>query len=366
MKPLRFFYVPNEVSEGDQFGPRKAFELLHAQGVLSAYTAYSYLVERTRAPSHARALQDLHAAVEAFQPDVVYFQHLNGSYPVDSAYIRRLKSVASRPRFVWHEADAYGRFVKPFDATMKAVLSETDLAVVVGLGYLSDIVRRAGAKRVLHAPHSYDDVRFGQPWDAPPVRAYDAVMIANLTCLKRIPFLYMPGGRNRKLLSRRFHAAYGDRYAVFGAGQGWKGEPYCRGPIPFDAQERTIRSAWLTVNWGQFDEVSMYSSDRLPISLASGVPHITNYQRGYEHLFPGIEGVYFVHCPEEALDVADFLLSKPRDELAAIGAAGAAYARERLNATRVYRDVVTAIAEQLFDAVDAPAQRGGARARLVA
>lgn len=45
-RPLRFFYVPNETKEGDQVGPRKAFETLHAEGVFSAYATYSYLVER--------------------------------------------------------------------------------------------------------------------------------------------------------------------------------------------------------------------------------------------------------------------------------------------------------------------------------
>ena len=85
-----------------------------------------------------------------------------------------------------------------------------------------------------------------------------------------------------------------------------------------------------------------------PISLVTGVPHITNYQRGYEHLFPDAKGLYFVHSPAEALDVADYLLSLPREQLVAIGQQGVAYARERLNATRVYRDVVTAIREQLF------------------
>lgn len=347
---MRFFYVPNENTEGDQVGPRKAFALLNAQGVFSAYTAYSYLVERRKAEDHAQALERLAAAVEAFQPDVIFFQHLNRSYPVDGAYIRRLKDVASKPKFVWHDPDPYGRFIKPLDATMKAVLAETDMAILVGLGYLAEHVRRAGAKRVLFAPHSYDDERFGRPWEPTLSRAHDAIMIANLTCLKRIPFLYLPGGRNRKVMSRAFHAAYGERYAVFGAGQGWEGEPYCRGPIHFDAQETTIRTSWLTVNWGQFDEIAMYSSDRLPISLATGVAHITNYQRGYEHLFPDAKGIFFVHSPDEALDVADYLLSKPRADLAAIGAEGVAYARERLNATRVYRDVVTAIREQLFEA----------------
>lgn len=348
MKPLRFFYLPNEATEGDQIGPRKAFRTLHEAGDLSAYTAYSYLVERTRAPDHEQALRDLHAAVEAFQPDVIYWQHLNGSYPVDSAYLRSLKAVASTPKFVWHDPDAYGRYIKPLDATMKTALAECDMAILVGLGYLADLVRRAGAKRVLFSPHSFDSERSGQPWVPTRTRRFDAIMIANLTCLKRIPFLHMPGGRTRKLMSRAFHNAYGPRYAVFGAGQGWKGEPYCRGPISFNVQEQTIRSAWLTLNWGQFDAIPMYSSDRLPISLASGVPHITNHQPGYEHVFAGAPGLYVVHSPAEALDVADYLLSQPREQLIEIGRQGAAHAHERLEATRVYRDVVTAIREQLF------------------
>jgi hypothetical protein len=349
MKRLRFFYVPNEAVEGDQVGPRKAFGLLHAQGVFSAYMVYSYLVERTRASSHAQALERLHAAVEAFQPDVIFFQHLNGSYPVDSAYIRRLKSVASRPRFVWHDPDPYGRFIKPVDPVMKAALAETDLAVVKGLGYFSAAVRRAGARRVLFAPESFDDERFARGGAPATTRPLDAVMIANLTCLKRIPFLFMPGGRSRKTTARLMHRAHGDRFAVYGAGQGWRGEPYCRGPIAFNQQETVIRSAWISMNWSQFDEIPFYFSDRLPISLAAGVPHVTNHQRGFEHVLRDARGVFFVHSPAEALDAADWLLSLPREQLVEIGQQGLDYARERLNATRVYRDVVTAIREQLFE-----------------
>jgi hypothetical protein len=352
MKPLRFFYVPNENTEGDQVGPRKAFGLLHAQGVFSAYTAYSYLVERRKAASHAQALERLHAAVEAFQPDVVFFQHLNGSYPVDSAYIRRLKDVRSKPKFVWHDPDAYGRFIKRIDPVMKAVLAETDLAVVKGLGHFAADVRRAGARRVLFAPESFDDERFSRPWTPPVTRALDAVMIANLTCLKRIPFLFMPGGRSRKTTAQRLYRAYGARFAVYGGGQGWNGEPYCRGPIAFDRQEEIIRSAWISVNWTQFDEIPFYFSDRLPISLATGVAHITNWQPGFDHLFGQPPGIHFARSPAEVVDIADWLLSLPREQLIDIGRQGQAWVRERLGATRVYRDVVTAIREQLFgDAV---------------
>jgi hypothetical protein len=350
MKPLRFFYVPNEAPDIPQVGPRKAFSLLHQQGVFSAYEAYSYLVERLKYKNQADALEALYQAAAAFAPDVIFWQHLNSSYPVEREFLRRLKAIASKPKFVWHDPDPYGRLIKPLDPIMKNAIAESDVAILVGLGYMAEDVRKAGGKRLLFAPHSYDDERFAKPWTPTLQRQYNAVMIANLTCLKRIPFLFMPGGRNRKVMSRAFHRAFGDRYAVFGAGQGWKGEPYCQGPIAFDQQEKVVRNSWLTINWGQFDKIAMYSSDRLPISLISGVPHITNYQRGYEHLFPGAKGMYFVHSVAEALDVADMLLSLPREQLNEIGLQGIEYAKERLHATRVYADLITALQEQLFEA----------------
>lgn len=349
MKPLRFFYLPNENARGDQIGPHKAFRLLHEAGELSALQSYSYLVERRRFGSQREALEDLVSAIEAFRPDIVYWQHLNRSYPVDAALLQRVKAVASRPKFVWHDPDPYGRWIKPIDAVMRTALRAADAAVVKGLGYFADEIRRIGCPRVLFAPESYDDERFGTPWTPTPQRRLDAVMVANLTCLKRIPFLFMPGGRSRLRLARLLHRAYRDRFAVFGTGQGWAGEPYCRGPVAFNEQERTCRSSWLTVNWSQFDTIPMYFSDRLPISLAAGVPHVTNYQRGFEHVLPDARGVYFAHTPEEALDIADMLLSLPRERLLEIGTEAAAYARERLNATRVYADIVTSLREQLFE-----------------
>ena len=347
-RPLRFFYAPNESTEGDQVGPRRAFDQLRAEGVFSGYVAHSYLVERSRSANHGEAVRRMREAIDAFQPDVIFIQHLNGSYPVAREDIRAWKDVASKPRLVWHDPDPYGRVVKRIDATMKTVIAESDLVVLVGLGHLAQAARQAGARRILFAPHSYDDVRFARPWSPTHARSHDAIMIANLTCLKRIPFLYLPGGRQRKVLSRAFHAAYGSRYAVFGAGQGWRGEPYCLGPIAFDAQELAIRDAWVTVNWGQFDTIPFYASDRLPISLAAGVAHITNRQRGYEHLFEGLPGLYLVSSPAEALDVADHLLSLPRDRLIEIGQEAAVAVRARFHATKVYRDIVTAIREQLF------------------
>lgn len=347
MRPLRLFYLPNEYVEGDQVGPRRAFESMLRSGELSAYAAHSYLVERRRHSRHDEALRSLFDAVDAFRPDVVFWQHLTDAYPLTPADLARIKQVGGRPMIVYHEADVYGRRVKRMDRTLKTMFGICDVAVLVGLGEMARLAREAGARRILLSPHSFDEERFGKPWDPPPSRRFDAVMIANLHCLRRIPWLHMPGGADRKRTARLFHAAYGERFAVHGTGQGWKGEPYCLGPLPFEQQEQAIHEAWISVNWGQFDDVPMYASDRLAISLAAGVPHITNHQAGYEWMFPRAKGLYAVNSPAEALDVADMLLSLPRERRIEIGWEAHAYAREHLRADKVYGDLVRTVGEHL-------------------
>ena len=241
----------------------------------------------------------------------------------------------------------YGHIVKPLNTTISAVLAESDLCFLGGTGYLAELARKAGAKHIRYAPHSYDSIRFGTPWQPTLTRRYDAVMIANLTCLKRIPWLFMPGGRNRKSTAQALYKQLGNRFVVYGAGQGWLNEPYCQGPIAFDKQDSIIRNSWMSVNWGQFDKIAMYSSDRLPISLACGVPHITNYQTGYEHLFNNIPGLFIIKSPKEMVYVALYLLSLTIEKRNELSFQAVEYAKKNLEATIVYKDIVTVTQEQL-------------------
>lgn len=345
---MRWFYLPNERIEGDQIGPRSAFEKVLAKGGFSEYNTYSFLVREKSMISHEAALRDLLENARAFRPDVIFGQHLNNSYPLTREFIRELKSIDSKPKFVFYEEDPYGRFVKRLDATLKAVFSEADMSFIGGLGYLAHDALAAGARNLRYAPHSYDNQRFGTHWVPPRTRSVDAVMIANLPCLKRIPWLHMPGGRDRKLTARALNNALGNRFALYGGGQGWEKEAYCRGTLPFNLQGKTIRDAWMSVNWGQFDEIAMYSSDRLPISLACGVPHITNWQPSYEHVYGSVPGLYAVKTPNEAADVALYLMSLSIDRRIELGLEAAAYAARYLDADVVYADIVKVVREQLF------------------
>jgi hypothetical protein len=325
---------------------------LHAQGVFQDYCAYSYLVRARELGNHAAALRDWLDQARAFAPTVVFAQHLNNSYPLTGTFLRELKELPSRPRFIFYEEDPYGHLVKRLDSTVKAALAESDMAFLGGTGYLARAAIAAGCRRVRWAPHSYDSVRFGTAWTPRLTREFDAVMIGNLPCLKRIPWLYMPGGAKRKRTAQMLYKALGDRFAVFGVGQGWQGEPYCRGKIEFARQGELVRNSWMSVNWGQFDRIAMYSSDRLPISMACGVPHITNYQPGYEHVFSEMPGVYFVKTPNDAVDAALHILSLTPQQRNDLGERAAAYAREHLDASVVYANMVAVIRAELFGAVD--------------
>lgn len=342
---MRWFYVPNENKEGDQVGPRMAFEKMHADGVFSAYQAYSYLVRRKELNSQQDALDDFYEAALAFKPDVIFAQHINFKYPLDRAFLKKLKAIPSRPKLIIHEGDPYHRWIKKLDAMHHASFSEADLVILVGLGTLANLAREAGAKNIRLITHSYDSQRFGDAWEPTLTRKYDAVMIANCSYFKRIPGFYLPGGKKRKQLGEVMFNVLGDRFAVFGGGQAWQGRPYAKGNLPFDEQGKVIRDSWMSVNWHHFDEIAMYSSDRLPISLACGVPHITNYQVGYEHLFEGIPGLFVVKTPEEAGDVALYILSMNADKRNELGLAAAEYAKSHFEAINVYTNTVSMIKE---------------------
>ncbi|MEC5218591.1 hypothetical protein RCH09_003565 [Actimicrobium sp. GrIS 1.19] len=346
---MKLLYLPNEGAEGDQIGPRRAFERFHAEGRLSAYKAYSYLVRAQTLGNHRAALEELLSTARGFAPDVIFVQHMTDSYPVDRIFLQQLKNLPSRPRLVLWEGDAYGTFFKPLDATLKTVMAASDMVFLVGLGYLADAARKAGATNIRFSPHSFDSERFGLPWEPSRFRPLDIVMIANLHRIKRIPGLYLPGGRQRQQLAKVLFESLGERFAVYGAGKGWDGKPYMRGPIPFHLQSEMTRSAWMSISWDHFYTLPLYTSDRLMISLANGVPFLTNRQPGYELVFGGIPGLYCFDTAKEAVDIARYLLSMPVDRRIEIGMAASKHMIRHFHADQIYGDVMQVVSDEFFN-----------------
>lgn len=340
-RPLRLLHLPNEVQTGFQVGPREAFAVMLARGELAACETFSFLHESQRR-GMAESLSGLLRVAEAFRPDVVLWQHV-GRYPVDAAYMQQLRASIGTAVLVYHEGDVYGRRLKPLPAPVRVLAAHADVVSLVGLGELSDLFRAQGARRVIWSPHSFDSQRFNRPWAATPTRQRDAMMIGN-RITSRLPWRELPGARERFQIAELLHRRLGQRFAVYGAG--WKNRSYAHGPLPFDQQEAAIRSAWLSVSWDHFDQVPYYFSDRVPIAMAAGVLHVTNRHPGYERIFPDGCGLVHATSVAELADAVDELLSRPHDELIALGEQARRFACDRLSAYRVYRDLLRSVAGQ--------------------
>jgi len=331
MRPVALLFLPNEETEGDQVGPREAFSELARRGVLSRYQAFSYLVE-ARLHGAPAGLERLRALAERTRPDVLLWQHA-GNFPVTPAFLAALRAASPGTHLVYHEGDVYGRWVKRFPSSVRALLAAADTVALVGGGEFAALARSAGARRVVYSPSAVDTVRFGRPWTPTATREFDVVMIGN-RATSRLPWGRLPGAAQREALVRALGRRHGRRFGVFG--RGWEGFAGNQGPVAYALQEPVLRRAWVTANWGHFPTVEGYFSDRLPISLLSGVPHVTNHQPGYEALF-GLDAPFrWARTVDEAMTHLEELLALGPEATIALGRRAQAYGRERFTAGPVY------------------------------
>ncbi len=141
-------------------------------------------------------------------------------------------------------------------------------------------------------------------------------MIANRNKSK-IPFKSMPGIKQREIIVKKFFKEFGEKFAVFG--KGWDGFTCAKGYINFFDQEKVIRESWLTIGIDHFYNYDGYYSDRLPISLVSGVIHLTYKTPGLEKIFTDKEDLFFWNDPDEAILIAKQLLNIPKKDLIEMG-----------------------------------------------
>jgi hypothetical protein len=202
---------------------------------------------------------------------------------------------------------------------------EADLVYLSGTGRLARVFRRAGAARVRYAFDGFDGERFGKPWSPTAQREYDVVMIGQRN-RGRIPGSALPGAWRRERLAELLERQYGPRFALYG--DGWEGHHSWKGPLAFEDQGEANRSAWVSAMWDHFPAIANYTSNRVPISLASGVPQVTNYRPGYELIYPPGSGLYWGKTVRSVAEMVAVVLAMPRNDLLAIGEHAACFARD--------------------------------------
>lgn len=290
MKPglARVLYLPNESGDVGQRGQRRALGGLLDAGLIDDVRIVS-LLRRVRdgdGPSErARVVQ----IVRDFKPTVILLNKPAGT-GLRSRDFQRWRSAADF-EFIVTDMDAYHWWSKPLPREAKAVAPYADVVFVPGTELLRRNYGRAGACDVRWSPQPYDPSSFGLLAITADTVTRDVVMIGNLVVSRFGRFRTMPGAFDRRRLVAGLNREFGSSFGLFGSG--WA-EPVGLGPLSFLQQESAIRSAWVTANWDHFPAEPYYSSNRLPISLASGTVHFTTWHPGYNERFGELPFLRFV------------------------------------------------------------------------
>ena len=329
----RLLYVPNEISEGDQYGPRACFQNLYERGRLSAYRAISVLPEVHRhGTDHAWAR--LLEAVTETRPTLLLFQHLAGS-GLRSRHFAVLRRAVPDAIVAYHEADAYGVVRKRLPVEAVVAGRHADVTFVSGTGSLMRNFRYVGARRVRYSAQAYDPTRFGRRSATESSRTIGVVMIANNT--SKGPFRGLPGARGRARLVELAARTFGDDFVVYG--RGWQVRQ-AAGELRYDDQEIGYQRARVAINWDHFPREPGYYSDRLPTCMASATPQVTTWHPLLEHQIPADTGVSFARYPEQVIEVAARLLARPSEELGELGASARRFAAAHLRQDLQYESML--------------------------
>ena len=338
---MKLLYLPNEPELGWQAGPRAALEKLRDERTLSELEIYSFL----QRPAET-ALAEILESARRSEPDAIVFTKL-GRFPITDDWLRALKAIRSKPTIVYYDGDRYGRVFKRISAETKRMCRHVDLLFLCGFGSNARIFEAAGARRIFYCPHSASTTQFGAPWIPTADRALDVVLIGNrirgrIAAQDRFPWGRMPGAYQREQLVRRLGAAFGRRFAVYGAG--WNGFEGNRGPIRFERQHDVIRTSWLSIGYDHFPGTPFYFSDRLPIALLSGVAHLVHYHPGYESLFEHGRDLLWARSIDSIVDTARYALGRGPAFLNELGVRGRELASRRLVSDVVYAEMIETIA----------------------
>jgi hypothetical protein len=334
-------YWPNEPAhlypKFTQAGGRTAFEGMAEDATIAALKIYSYRVERARFATLEAWERDAIAAICSFEPDILFVQHLFET-DLRESFWREVRRDYPHLTLIYHDDDPFDTVVKRLDRATCSILPHAHLVLLSGLGRLADLFRSRGATVIGYMPSCFVADRFALHDPAMVTKRHDIVMIGSNGRRRWLKFAYVPGGRRRAALAKRLTDEFGNRFALYG--NGWSHLPTAKGRVPFFEQEVVAQSGKITANWDHFDTIEFYFSDRLPISLAAGVPHVTTRHVGYDLLFAGCPGFYACDTVSEVVDTCRWLLSRPNRVLVDEGMAAREWALARFDAMPVFRDAL--------------------------
>jgi len=298
----RLLYIPNEGFIGDQVAPRDAFEKLHKENILDDYRAFSFLVVAKELGSWDKMLTSLLEYAENYQPTLILWE-LQTYGRVKKNFVWKLRKLKSNPIITQRTGDSYW---KP-PRNMVEFGTEIDATFLTGTTLIPEF-EKLGCRNVLYLGERLDTVRFGKPYAQNPNPEFDVIMIANF--YNQWWFRKFPGQKDREELVKSFSAYFGKKFGLFG--HGWRNNPCWQGVIPYSEQQVYMQNSRLILgvnNWHH----NHYYSDRLLISLSSGVPVLYKYFNGADDYFKDKTHIWYFGNNSDALNTAVKILETPEE-----------------------------------------------------
>ena len=306
IKP-RLLLLTNEERPGGATGQINGYELMVQSGEIGSCRSISLKEGFDEASAQQRVLH----AVKRTDYDVVVIW-TPGAFPTtESQFTEIIEAINERPILYW-EGDPWGRASdkKPVTKQMSWWMSHSEIVFSTAVDPHFSIFKELGATSIRHIPNTYCHLKFTNEEKYPPTldslnSGVDFSIIGSNTA--RIPGLTgSPGALRRWELVTR--ARFGSRYSSRLYGAKWP-KGWSEGLLGYELQGQEIRKSKVNLNWDNFDKYEGYSSDRLPIALLAGRPHVTTKHPGMLWLPNENIGLYQETSPKKVLNRGKELLS---------------------------------------------------------
>ena len=334
---MKLLLILNENPPGAHDDVHHSLKVLKADGILQSYYVYPFLARMADGLSNTEVVKEIIGIAKDFRPTGILWSH-TGNLFVSEKEILILKNLSSYPSMGYRDGDVYHKFYKPLPKQVITLAKMCDVSFWPGYCGMIEGLKKKGCRDIRYVPLSTDEKRFSKLRETKII--FDVVMVGNnITSI--IPLKSFPGSRERKKIADHFYKKLGPRFAVFG--KGWNGQ-YAKGPVLFNKQGEIYHSSRISLGLNNL-HAKYYFSNRLPISMSSGVVMLHNYENGFGEIFKSINYPYFFKDVDQAWEIAEKLLAKSQDELDESGRKFRDFALSNFSMVRILKYMVVVLSD---------------------
>jgi hypothetical protein len=302
----------------DQPGYHDGFCRLLAEGVLEAHRAIPYLGIWEK-QGWNELWQAAYETARNMEADAIFLQFFHeGPFPDPSSGIQRLKEMAGGPTVFTSLGDGYGRITKKVPKCFRTVSALSDISFLTGMGYVARQLIASGSKNLVLMPHGCCQVRFSSPQTGVMNQPEFDLAFVGSRLRSRNPLSHFYWvSRKRVAFVEAATKRYGRRFGLFG--KGWEGNPSWQGPIAYAAQHEAYYRSAVAVGGPTNAYYDYYTSDRVPIAVASGVPLVDHLVPGVDRIFEPGRDWWLAQDQVEMFRMCDKLLEMPSGDRVRLG-----------------------------------------------